>query len=386
MRLASGSEFANPSSLHQAGRRARAALEDCRERIARRLSARAPEITFTSGGTEANRLAIAGALAAFRSRPGGLAGAHAVVSAIEHPSTRDVYRQLAEEDGLAVTWVGAGPDGRVDAGALERAIGPETVIVSLIHASNETGVIQDLEAAARACRGRGIPLHTDAVQSLGKIPLDLPALGADLVSLSAHKIGGPKGAGALWVRAGARFRGPHRGGPQERGLRPGTENLPAAAGFARAVEVFEPRGPGLRDRLLDALLDIPEAALNGERRWLLPNTINISFPGVPSELLLIGLDLEGVAASAGSACASGAREPSHVLRAMGLAGERLESAVRFSLGWTTTAEELDRAAGLIRAVAMRIRASWPAPRGPGASPRTGAGTAAIAPGSPRAGP
>ncbi len=384
MRAASGWEHGNPSSLHGPGRRARAALEDARERIALRLGARPAEIVFTSGGTEANRLAIAGALAG--ARRGGIGRPHAVVSAIEHPSTRDVYRQL-EEEGVLVTWVAPGTGGRLDPGEVEAAMGAETAIVSLIGAQNETGVIQDLGPVARACRARGIPLHSDGVQWLGKMPLDLSASGADLISLSAHKIGGPKGAGALFLRAGSRFRAPFPGGPQERGLRPGTEDLPAAAGFARAVELMEVRGPELRDRLLAALrAGAPEAVLNGDPEWLIPNTLNVSFPGIPSELLLIHLDLEGVSASSGSACSSGAREPSHVLRAMGLSRERVESAVRFSLGWTTTLEEVDRAAEITSRAVARMRAGWPSPRSSVASPRSAGGTAASVPGSPPGGP
>jgi cysteine desulfurase len=347
---AARSGFANPSSLHREGRDARSALEESREKVAARLGVRAREIVFTSGGTEANRLAILGALAG-----GPLAGARAVVSAIEHPSTLDLYRQLAEV-GLQLDWAGAGEDGRVDPARVISLLAAGTRIVSLLHSNNETGVMQEVRPVAEACRARGIPLHCDAVQSLGKVALRPADLGADLVSLSGHKIGGPPGSGALWVCEGSAFRPPYRGGPQERGLRPGTEDLPGIVGFARAVEAMDPAGPELRDRLWRALsARVPEAVRNGDPERVLPNTLNVSFPGVSAELLLIRLDLGGVAASSGSACSSGARKPSHVLAAMGLHPARVESAVRLSLGWTTTAGEIDQAAEVIARAVIDLR-------------------------------
>lgn len=355
--------WGNPSSLHGAGREARSALEECRERIAARLDGRSTGIVFTSGGTEANRLAILGALAGLRAD--GVERPHAVVAAIDHPSTLEIYHRLEAEGALEITRVPARPDGRTDPREVIEALRPATRIVSLLHGSNETGVIQDVRALGEACRIRKIALHCDAVQTLGKVPLRLGDLGADLVSLSSHKIGGPKGVGALWIRAGAPFLPPFAGGPQERRLRPGTENLPGIAGFARACDLIELRGPFLRDRLLNALLaGIPGAVLNGAREALLPNTLNISIPGVASELLLIRLDLEGVCASAGSACSSGAREPSHVLRAMGLGEDRVRSALRLSLGWTTTEEDVDQAAAAIIRCAAELRSAPGAPLRP----------------------
>lgn len=354
MRAAMSPQLANPSSLHQAGRAARSLLEDCRERLARRLGAAPAEILFTSGGTEANRLAILGALEARENRAAGGAcsGAgslsHAVSAAIEHPSTREVYRELEARGRLAVTWIAAGEDGRVRPAQVEAALRPETFLVSLMHANNETGVLQEVAAVSEICRGRGALLHCDAVQSLGKVPWRLDQLGADLVAMTAHKVNGPRGSGALWVRGGAPFKPPWGGGPQERGGRPGTENLPGIAGFAKAVEGLQFPGAGLRDRLWSRIQEsCSNAVLNGAREFLVPNTLNVSFLGVRAEILLIRLDLEGVQASSGSACASGAREPSHVLAAMGLPPERIQSAVRFSLGRGTTAEEVDRAAAII---------------------------------------
>ncbi len=381
----SGEGFANPSSLHWAGRAARSALEECRERIASLLRVPARELVFTSGGTESNRLAILGALAAAGAGLGS--GAHVVASAIEHPSVIDLLRQLEATVGAQVTWVRASAGGVVDPDEVAAAILPRTRLVCLQHANNETGAVQAIGAVASICRARGVLLHSDAVQSLGKIPV-LPAeMQADLVTASSHKIGGPRGVGLLWVRSGARFDAPHRGGPQERGLRPGTENLPGVAGFTRALALARPVDQALRERLWRAIRSrVPDAVLNGDPAHLLPNTLNASFPGLMAEMLLISLDLEGVAASSGSACASGARQPSHVLRAMGLDEDRIRSAVRFSLGWTNGTADVDRAAEIIgRAVADLRQASGPsrgaALRAPAISLRTAGETHPIAPGS-----
>ncbi len=377
----SGEGFGNPSSLHWAGRAARSALEECRERIASSLRVQARELVFTSGGTEANRLAILGALAAAGSGP------HVVASAIEHPSVIDLLRQLEASGAVDVTWVAASAGGVVDPESIAAAVVPRTRLVCLQHANNETGAIQAVGPVASLCRTRGILLHCDAVQSLGKIPV-LPAeMGADLVTASSHKIGGPRGVGVLWIRSSSRFETPHRGGPQERGLRPGTENLPGVAGFTKALALATPVDRALRDRLWSGIrARVPEAELNGDPAHLLPNTLNVSFPGVMAEMLLISLDLEGVAASSGSACSSGARQPSHVLRAMGLDEDRIRSAVRFSLGWTNATEDVDRAAEVIgRAVEDLRQAAAPSReavlRGPAASLRTAGETRPIAPGT-----
>ncbi len=335
----------NPSSLHTAGRESRNLLESCRERIAQRLGARASEIVFTSGGTEANQLAILGSLAATRT-PGKVR--HAVVSQIEHPSTLAVYRQLEAAGELSVDWVPADADGRVDPERIATALRSDTAIVSLLHASNETGVVQAIDAVSELCRHHALAFHCDAVQSLGKIEVQVESLGADLVTLSGHKIHGPRGAGALWVRTGRPFVHPWGGGSQERGWRPGTENLAGVAGFATAVEHLEPVRKNLRDRLLRRILqDCPGAVLNGCEEDLVPNTLNVSFCGLSAETLLIRLDLAGVYASSGTACASGAREPSHVLRSMGLDEARVSGAVRFSLGRGTTTDDVDRAGDVV---------------------------------------
>jgi cysteine desulfurase len=324
-------------------------------------------------------------------RAAGL-GPAAVVAAIEHPSVLGVYARLEALGRSRVTLVPAEADGRVRPADLLARVEPETRAVSLMLANNETGAVQEVRVVGdavrrlRAERPHGDPLlfHVDCVQALGKLGVSPAELGADLVTLSSHKVGGPPGAGALWIRAGSSYRSPAAGGPQERGLRPGTENVPAIAGFVRAAEVaalevaaldvaaLEAAGqrPGsgasLGARLRDLILErVPGAALNGDPEHTLANTVNVSFPGIPAELMVIRLDQEGLAASTGSACASGAREPSHVLRAMGLAGERVESAVRFSTGWTTTGEEVEAAARVIARAAESLRGS----RAPGgASP------------------
>jgi cysteine desulfurase len=281
-----------------------------------------------------------------------------VVAALEHPSTIAVYRSLEAEGRLEVSWVPASEEGRVEPALFLAALTERSVLASLMHANNETGVVQDLEPVARGCRERGVALHCDAVQSLGKIPLAVAALGADLVTVSAHKVHGPRACGALWIRRGARFRHPHGGGPQERGLRPGMENLASAAGFACALERLELARPALRDRLWARIqASVSGVVRNGRPEWTVPNTLNVSLPGLSAELLLVRLDLAGVAASAGAACASGAREPSHVLRAMGMPEERISSALRFSLGRGTTADDVDRAAESLAAAVAELRAA-----------------------------
>ena len=364
--------FGNPSSLHSSGRRARALLEEGRETIARHLEVRPAEIVFTSGGTEANRLAIEGALEGCLggSRRPGSPPPHAVVSGIEHPSVLGVYARLEARGVVTTTIVPAREDGRVPPAAVVEALRPETRIVSLQLVNNETGAVQDVAGVERVCRARrdaarggGEPLllHVDAVQALGKLPFVPRALGADLCSMSSHKLGGPKGAGALYVRAGSGYLPPVAGGPQERRMRPGTENLPAVAGFVRAVELASMARPASGHAegaaLRELLARIPGSAFNGESGVCLPGTVNVSFQEVPAELLVIRLDREGVAVSTGSACASGSREPSHVLRAMGLPEARIRSAVRFSTGWSTTLEEVEAAARIVADVVGELRAA-----------------------------
>ncbi len=336
--------WGNPSSPHAAGRDAARLLAEARSEIASWLGARTDEVVFTSGGTESDRLAVLGALAAAGSR------GHVVCSSIEHAAIRELLHERARKDA-AITVDRVRPDagGRVAAEALIAALRPDTAVACLMWGNNETGSLQPVAEVAAACRTRGIPLVVDAVQVAGKLPVDFAALGADLLAVSAHKLHGPKGVGALLVRHGARWKAPFPGS-QERARRAGTEALPAIAGFAAAAR--EARGgdaaawervASLRDRLertLTGALDDVTVNGAGER---LPNATNLAFGGIASDQLLAMLDRAGVLASNGSACSSGTPEPSHVLLAMGRSRGEAHSAVRFSLSRLTTDADIDRA-------------------------------------------
>jgi cysteine desulfurase len=349
--------FGNPSSLHAAGREARKAVEDARAAIARHLRCAPREIVFTSGGTEADNLALFGAARALRAK-----GAHVVTTAIEHPAVHEAARAL-ESEGVSVTFVGVDAAGRVDPAEIERALRPDTTLVSVMLVNNETGVIQPVAEIARRVRPRGVLVHTDAVQALGKMPVDIGSLGADLLAVSAHKIQGPKGIGALYVRKGVALLPRQIGGHQEWDVRPGTENLPGIVGFAAAVERAHRDLPG-RIEALRALRDRLERGLAGRAGGVRvhgagadrsPAILNASFEGVDGESLLIALDRMGVCVSTGSACASGSAEPSRVLAAMGIPRETAKGAVRFSLSDETTAEEIDAAIGCVERAVTRLR-------------------------------
>ncbi len=348
----------NASSVHRDGQRVRALLDDARDRVAALVGGEPGEIVFTSGGTEADNLAIRGAAAAGRASGRD----HIVISAIEHEAVLVTARALAL-DGWRLTIVPPGHDGIVEPGRLADAIDDRTAVVSLMLANNETGLIQPVAACAAAARDRGALVHTDAVQAAGKIPLDAPALGVDLLAITAHKFGGPVGAGALWVRRGVTLRQQMTGGRQERGRRAGTENAAAIAAMgAAAVEAaaFARDGAaqlaGRRDRFEGALLGtVPASHRNGASAPRVCNTTNLSFDGVEGESLVIALDLDGIAISTGSACSSGTLEPSHVLRAMAIPEARVQGAVRFSLGPSTTDAELDTVLARARAAVERLR-------------------------------
>lgn len=372
--------FGNPSSLHACGRQARALLEESRERLAAVLGVEPVELIFTSGGTESNRLAFGGALTAARASRRGTEALHLLLAGIEHPSVLEVGAAYASK-GLKVDLVPPGESGVVDPASFASRLGSETCFVSLQHANNETGVVQPVEALSRALsrwrqrqEAMALAFHIDAVQTLGKARLRPSTLGADLVSISSHKVGGPKGAGALWVRSGAAFVSPSRGGPQERRMRPGTENLPAIVGFALAAELAcgaqpasgegdavagEPSTPsgGVSVHGLEAALRqrIEGVTIHGAGVPRLANTLNVAFRGVPAELLVIRLDQAGFAVSTGSACASGSREPSHVLRAMGVEEVAAREAIRVSTGWSNRPEELDRLAEAIAGAVQAVR-------------------------------
>lgn len=335
--------YGNASSIHKEGQTARRLIEEARESVARLVGAAARDVVFTSGGTESNNAALHGALAAAE-RP------HIVTTSIEHPSVAEVLR------GRDATFVDPERNGRVDAQAMIDALRPETKLVAMMLANNETGVVQPVAEVARVCRERGIHLHCDAVQAAGKIDVDVDSLGADTVALSAHKLHAPKGIGALWVRRGLTLA-PHLvGGAQERRRRAGTENVPLAAAFGVAAARAADREPRARVRALrdDFESRLPGAhVVNGAEVDRIPNTSNVTFLGGDGEGIVIALDLAGVAVSTGSACSSGRIEPSPVLLAMGLTPAEAKSTVRFSLSRMTTADEVARVVELLGEIVPR---------------------------------
>jgi cysteine desulfurase len=336
--------WGNPSSSHPIGRRAREILDRARAEVASLLGAGDDEIVFTSGGTESDHAAILATTEALRDR-----GRHVVISAIEHPAIEEACRTF-ETHGGTVTRVGVGCEGRVDPDAVESAFRPDTVLVSVMHANNETGVIQPLDEIARRARRRGILVHTDAAQSVGKIPVSVEALGVDLLTVAGHKLYAPKGIGALYVRRGTPIAPWIRGGGQERGLRGGTEPTPAIAGLGTACALALAEGAHrtahlaeMRDRLERRLRDrLSSLVVHGEGTPRLPNTLSAAIPGVRARALLDALD--GIAASAGAACHSGDDRPSKVLLAMGVSPDLARATLRFSTGRATTPEEIDEAA------------------------------------------
>ena len=352
--------FGNPSSLHSHGRRVREAVEEVRNRLLRALGDPKGRLIFTSGGTEADNLGVAGAARALRSK-----GDHLILSAVEHHAVLHAAEALAR-DGFRLSLLPVDSRGAVDPQAVSRAVTPKTILVSVMHANNEVGTIQPIEEIGRIARERGILFHTDAVQSFGKLELNASRMPADLLSISGHKLGGLKGAGALYARQGVQLDPVLRGGPHEHGLRPGTEGVAgiAAMGAAAEAALAERDGGGtermkiLRDRLEQGLRErVPGVELNGHPSQRLPGTLNLSFAGCQGETLLMALDLAGISVSTGSACASGSTEPSHVLTAMGLPPERIAGSIRFSLGWATAAEEIEEALRRIPPVIERVRSA-----------------------------
>lgn len=351
------SQFGNASSVHAFGQAAKAALDDARGHVAALVGGEPSEVVFTSGGTEADNLAIRGVAEA---APAGRR--HLIASAIEHEAVLHTFKALAAR-GWRTTLLPVGAGGVVDPAELERALTPETALVSVMHANNEIGTLQPIAELAGIAHANGVRVHVDAVQSAGKVPLDVRALGVDLLSISGHKFNGPKGAGALWVRRGARVVATMTGGRQERNRRAGTENVPALVGLGVAAHVAgtelessAARCRALRDRLEAGILDrVPGAVVNGAPDARVPNTTSISFDGVEAEALLIALDLEGVAVSTGSACSSGTLEPSHVLRAMGFHPRRVQSSIRFSVGLGNSDAEIDHVLSVLPAVVGRLR-------------------------------
>ena len=364
-----GAEFGNPSSVHQFGQRAGHAIEQARESVAALIGARSSEIVFTSGGTEADNAAVFGVVVrALRAHKGSSAPPHLITTVIEHDAVLNSCRAL-EARGISVTYVPVDARGIVSPEAIRAAMRPETVLVSVMYANNEIGTLQPIEEIAgeiaKIASEARIPLHTDAVQAAGKILIDVSCLGVQLLSLSAHKFCGPKGAGALFVRKGVEIDPLLHGGPNERRRRAGTENVAGIAGLGKAAELARrdlaetsARMAELRDRLEKGLLAaIPGARINGDPARRIPNTSNLLLPGAESESLLIALDLAGLACSAGAACSSGAVDPSHVLTAIGLTSVEARASVRLSVGRATTEDEIDRALELIPAAVARQRAA-----------------------------
>jgi len=349
--------YGNPSSVHAEGAAAKAEIDRARERVALLLGAEAGEILFTGGATEANNTALLGVL-----RPRAERGRHVVTTSVEHPSVEAPLAVL-EREGWRVTRVPVDEDGCVDADELGDAMADDTVLVSAIWANNETGALQPLAQIAEIARERGVIVHADATQAVGKVPVDLRRVPLSLLSLSAHKFGGPKGVGCLVVRSGLAFDPLLCGGPQEGRRRGGTENVAGIAGLGVACELAERELPqrmtryaGLRDRLWEGILaKVPRVRRNGSALRVLPNTLNVEFEGAAGELLLQALDLEGVAVSSGAACASGSIEPSHVLVAMGRSARAARGSLRLSVGHGVDEPQVDRVLALLPDLVERAR-------------------------------
>jgi len=358
MRPYFGEHFGNASSIHHHGQETRAAVERARESVAALLRCRASEIVFTSGGTESDNLAIFGVTSP---------GDHVITSTVEHHAVLNACKQL-EAQGCEVTFIPVDSRGLVDPGDVQRALRPNTKLITIMLANNETGVLQSVEEIGKIAAEADVYLHTDAVQAAGKIPIDVNKIGCDLLTISGHKIHAPQGVGALYVRKGTQLSPMLYGGSHERSRRAGTENVPGIVGLGKAAE--RARG-GLecgddilmndrklaeeRDRFERGLLQIEAAGLNGQGAPRVPNTTNIYFDGIEGEALVIALDLKGLAVSTGAACSSGALEPSHVLTAMGLGRDRAKSSIRFSLGKQNTGEDVDFALGLVAEAVTRLR-------------------------------
>ena len=350
--------FGNASSVHHFGQQAKASLDEARSSVAALIKADPSEVVFTSGGTESDNFALRGIADALE--PAGRK--HLVASAIEHEAVLNTLKALARR-GWRTTLIPVDQSGVVSAERVREALAEDTAIVSVMHANNEIGTIQPIaEIAALACE-RGAVMHTDAVQSAGKIPIDVKALGVDLLSLSAHKFNGPKGAGILYVKRGTRMQPILTGGKHERNRRAGTENTPAIVGMGVAARLAmqkmateAARLADLRDRLENGILAaVSGTAVNGGSSPRVPNTTNISFDRIEAESLLIALDLEGIAVSTGSACSSGTLEPSHVLKAMGFPVHRTQNSLRFSLGLFSTADEVDRVVATLPRLVEKLR-------------------------------
>ncbi|HKN33643.1 MAG TPA: cysteine desulfurase family protein [Terriglobales bacterium] len=348
-----GEHFGNASSIHHHGQETRAAVERARESVAALLGCRSSEIVFTSGGTEADNLAIFGLAAE---------GDHVITSSIEHHAVLNACRRL-EETGCEVTYVPVGANGQVSPDDVKGALRPNTKLISVMMANNETGVLQPVEPIGKIAAEADVYFHTDAVQAAGKVPIDVQKIGCDLLSISGHKMHAPQGNGALYVRKGTLLSPMLYGGSHERSRRAGTENVPGIVGLGKAAEIaaeaFRSGGVEsigqMRDRIQATILAVEATGVNGEGASRVPNTANIYFDHIEGEALVIALDLKGLSVSTGAACSSGAIEPSHVLTAMGVRPDRARASIRFSLGKQNTVEDVDFAVGLVPETVSRLR-------------------------------
>ena len=353
--------FGNPSTIYSYGQEARGEIEEARARVAGLIGARNEEIVFTSGGTEADNFAIKGVAFANESK-----GNHIITSSIEHHAVLETCKFL-ERRGFNVTYLPVDERGMVDSGDVRKTITGKTILISVMHANNEIGTIEPITEIGKIAKETGVSFHTDAVQTVGHIPVDVNEFGVDLLSMSAHKLYGPKGVGALYIRKGTKLVSFMHGGEQERRRRAGTENVPGIVGFGKAAELARQemseeaeRLTHLRNKLLQGLLErIDHTRLNGHPIKRLPNNINVSVDFVEGESMLLNLDLEGICASTGSACRSGRLEPSHVLLAMGLSHEQAHGSLRFTLGRWTTEEEIERVLETLPGIVTRLRAMSP---------------------------
>lgn len=354
--------YGNPSSIHSTGRDAKKAVERARRQVASALGCSAQEIYFTAGGSESDNWAFKGAAFAHQEK-----GRHIITTQIEHHAILHTCQWL-ETQGWQVTYLPVDADGFVTVQQVENALRPDTVLVSVMAANNEIGTLEPVAEIGALCHERGVLFHTDAVQAVGAIPLDVEALHADMLSLSAHKFHGPKGIGALYIRKGVKIDPLIHGGAQERGHRAGTENLPGIVGLGKAIELAEEglaenaaRMTFLRNRLVSGLTEaIPDMRINGTMDKRLPNNVNVSFAGIEGEAVLLRLDLEGIAASSGSACTAGSLDPSHVLTAIGLTRDEAKGSLRLTLGTDTTQADIDEVVAKLPGIVASLRemTSW----------------------------
>lgn len=352
--------FGNPSSVHSFGRDARKAVDEARAKVAKAIGADVREIVFTSGGTEADNMAVVGTVLAKQDK-----GKHIITSSIEHHAVLDTCHFL-ETQGYEVTYLPVDESGIVSLSDLTAALRPDTILITIMHANNEMGAIQPIAEIGKIARARGITFHTDAVQSIGSIPVDVNELNVDLLSLTAHKFYGPKGIGALYVRKGTKLKPLTYGGSQERKYRPGTENHVGIVGLGAAIELAttdlqtkQDKIRSLRDKLIAGLVALPEVKLNGHSTERLPGNVNVSIRYVEGESLILSLDMKGIAVSSGSACTSGSLDPSHVLLAMGLNHEEAHGSLRLTLGQDTTAEDIDYVLSVMPDIVERLRKMSP---------------------------